>query len=458
MEVPEQAWIYLINAFKSILVNNSKSINHLLPIKNKLEKIIIIIKKKEKKLPENNTSDEKSNDDNSQNEKSLIKEKAENKKMYINESRQEYKEKLLLIGIINSALFNAYRVFVADTQQVCDEYKRILVKTFYNEPKKYYRSLVTNISYKELISEYYQMVVSIPYYDILKNNTTMIINNIKKFPDYFPLVVYPAVHIPKLILNEKKTPILYIYPPPKRTQGRDGASMDLESLKIQTILLFSKYNFTIKYCHESGMSPSGKLPFLINSDGEILAGRKLLEEITKFNSETKQLLSEEDESMEKAFSSLVDEKLTRAWLYNKWCDETNFKTITMETYHSLYPKPLSYILAYIDRNKIIKTMLSRKNVLKDDDIYLQAKMTLEAISEQIGDNEFFFGLRPTYLDATLFAHLHIILSTPSQQCELRRLVLQHENLVQYSKRIWKQYFAIPFVHAASPINENLLTL
>jgi len=31
-------------------------------------------------------------------------------------------------------------------------------------------------------------------------------------------------------------------------------------------------------------------------------------------SETKQLLSEENESIEKAFSSLVDEKLTLAWV------------------------------------------------------------------------------------------------------------------------------------------------
>jgi len=59
------------------------------------------------------------------------------------------------------------------------------------------------------------------------------------------------------------------------------------------------------------------------------------------------------------------------------------------------------------------------------------------------------------LDATLFAHLHIILSTPSQQSELRRIVLQYDNLVQYTKRIWKRFFAMPFVKLnGSPTKEN----
>lgn len=90
---------------------------------------------------------------------------------------------------------------------------------------------------------------------------------------------------------------------------------------------------------------------------------------------------------------------------------------------------------------------------------MQAKKALEAISEQLQDNKFFFGLRPTYLDATLFAHLHIILSTPSQHSELRRLVMQYDNLVHYTKKIWKQYYALPSVASIiPPINENLLIL
>jgi len=448
MEVTGQVIVYLNKAFKSILVENHDSFHCFDTLKEKVSLI---------KLPLLSSK----NDDNTEdNEKDIqhIQNEMKKKSLQIakyNKTRKEIKADFEIFEIIDKILYNAFRGALVDFGDQFKQCKTLSRRYLYHEPRKQYLLFVRNTLNREIINDYYQSIISVPYLEIIKKNSISAYKSIKAIPSKFPLIEYPEIHVPKPILNEKRIPILYIYPPPNRTQGRDGASMDIESLKIQTILLFSKFEFITMHCCEPGMSPSGKLPFLINEEGEILSGRRLLEEIAKFNSETKQLLSEEDESIEKAFSSLVDEKLTLAWLYNKWCDDINFKTLTLSEYHHLYPKPLSYILAYLERRKIIKSMLTKKCVLKDEDIYLQAKMTLEAISEKISDNQFFFGQRPTYLDATLFAHLHIILSTPSQQSELRRLVLQYENLVHYTKRIWRQYFAMPFVKlASSPVKEN----
>eukprot|EP00833_Pecoramyces_ruminatium_P000310 jgi/Orpsp1_1/1174342/evm.model.c7180000049745.1 len=381
MEVTDQALSYFNKGFKSFLAENHDSIDTLkksmssisLPILNKNED------EENKVIVEN---DEKSAQKDTKKTLEIMK---------YNKARREIKADFAIFVLINKIIHNALRGVVVDFGDQYKHCKLLSRKYLYHEPKKQYLLFKRNTLNREIINEYYQSVISVPYLEIIKSNSINLYKSIKAFPSKFPLIEYPEIHVPKPLLNEKKIPILYIYPPPNRTQGRDGASMDIESLKIQTILLFSKYEFITMHCCEPGMSPSGKLPFLINEDGEILSGRKLLEEIAKFNSETKQLLSEEDESMEKAFSSLVDEKLTLAWLYNKWCDETNFKTLTLSEYHHLYPKPLSYILAYLEKRKIIKSMLSKKCVLKDEDIYLQAKMTLEAISEKMSSNQFFFG-------------------------------------------------------------------
>jgi len=447
MEVNDQALVYFNKAFKSFLVENKNSLNYFNTLKKRMSIISFPIR----------------NSDNNENE-IIVEDKDKNiqkdLKKYLeiakyNEVRREIKADFAIFKLINKILYNAFRGAIVDLGDQYQHCKLLSRKYLYHEPKKQYLLFRRNTLNREIINEYYQTIKSVPYLEIIKSNSVNIYKSIRAIPSKFPLIEYPEIHVPKPLLNENKVPILYIYPPPNRTQGRDGASMDIESLKIQTILLFSKYEFVTVHCCEPGMSPSGKLPFLINGEGEILSGRKILEEITKFNSETKQLLSEQNESMEKAFSSLVDEKLTLAWLYNKWCDETNFKTLTLNEFHHLYPKPLSYILAYLERRKIIKSLLTKKRVLKDEDIYLQAKMALEAVSEKLSSNQFFFGERPTYLDATLFAHLHIILSTPSQQSELRRIVLQYDNLVQYTKRIWKRFFAMPFVKLnGSPTKEN----
>jgi len=454
MEVPDQALTYINNGFKSFLAENHNSLDCIDTLRKSISSINLSI------LNKNEDSSKVVNEKNEKNENN---EQKESKEKYLevknyNKVRREIKADLAIFELINKIIHNAFRGAIVDFGDQYKQCKLLSRKYLYHEPKKQYVLFKRNTLNKEIINEYYQFIINVPYYEIIKSNSINLYKSIRAIPSKFPLIEYPEIHIPKPILNEKRIPILYIYPPPNRTQGRDGASMDIESLKIQTILLFSKYEFITVHCCESEMSPSGKLPFLINEEGEILSGRKLLEEIAKFNSGTKRLLSEEDESMEKAFSSLVDEKLTLAWLYNKWCDETNFKTLTLSEYHHLYPKPLSYILAYLEKRKIIKSMLSKKYVLKDEDIYLQAKMTLEAISEKMSNNQFFFGERPTYLDATLFAHLHIILSTPSQQSELRHIALQYENLVHYTKRIWKQYFAIPFVKLNSPVKENFLSM
>jgi len=447
MEVTEQALNYINKAIKSFLVENQDSLHCVDTLKEKISAINLPIRNRK-------NNENKVISVSSEHVQDEIKKKSLQIAKY-NKARKEIKADFAIFELIEKILYNAFRGAIVDFNDQYKQCKILSRKYLYHEPKKQYLLFVRNTLNREIINDYYQTIKNVPYLEIIKSNSVNIYKSIKDIPSKFPLIEYPEIHVPRQILNEKKVPILYIYPPPNRTQGRDGASMDIESLKIQTILLFSKYEFITMHCCEPGMSPSGKLPFLINEEGELLSGRKLLEEISKFNSETKQLLSEENESIEKAFSSLVDEKLTLAWLYNKWCDETNFKTLTLDEYHHLYPKPLSYILAYLEKRKIIKSMLTKKRVLKDEDIYLQAKMTLEAVSEKMSSNQFFFGERPTYLDATLFAHLHIILSTPSQQSELRRLVLQYENLVHYTKRIWKQYFAMPLVKlSSSPIKES----
>jgi hypothetical protein len=57
---------------------------------------------------------------------------------------------------------------------------------------------------------------------------------------------------------------------------------------------------------------------------------------------------------------------------------------------------------------------------------------------------YFFGNKPTSLDAVVFAYLHIILSLLSEspsESRLRKMTLQHDNLAQYSKRIWTEWYA-----------------
>lgn len=62
--------------------------------------------------------------------------------------------------------------------------------------------------------------------------------------------------------------------------------------------------------------------------------------------------------------------------------------------------------------------------------------------------------RPTSADATVFAYLHVILCLPDEiaasseakttegfASKLRKLVLAHDSLAQYTRRLWTTWFA-----------------
>ena len=75
--------------------------------------------------------------------------------------------------------------------------------------------------------------------------------------------------------------------------------------------------------------------------------------------------------------------------------------------------------------------------LNPDVVLSEAKTALQTLATRLGSSNrgFFFGsdsTSPTLVDAVLFAHLHIILST-FLTAELKDAVLSHSNLVDYCK-------------------------
>lgn len=75
-----------------------------------------------------------------------------------------------------------------------------------------------------------------------------------------------------------------------------------------------------------------------------------------------------------------------------------------------------------------------------DEITELGKKDLAAISEYLGDKQFFLGDTPSTIDATLYAFLQGILVPPIDNGIKKYIIDSLDNLVQYHKRMQERYW------------------
>ncbi|CAI2188063.1 14647_t:CDS:2 [Funneliformis geosporum] len=275
-------------------------------------------------------------------------------------------------------------------------------------------------------------------------NNNPIHHSIRQFLNQFPLKTYRSLLRPR----ELDCPRLYIW-------GRSTKnSFDQECVKWQVFLKFSKCDFDTEISNEPLMSPSGKLPFLVLTTGENLVDDGIEKFISDRYSEQFVSLSNEQQADSQAYIALADTKLRNALLARPELVDSMFEwvtilriififaTISHKFYVSHYSKPLDKILFHQYKNLAIKELLTRKQALNGEEIYQEAAEALQSISVAFGDNDYFFGRLPTFIDAVIFSYIHVMLAIQTK--ELISLVQKHSNLIEFSKRINNDYCLLEF--------------
>ncbi|KAF9132664.1 hypothetical protein BGW39_011609 [Mortierella sp. 14UC] len=241
----------------------------------------------------------------------------------------------------------------------------------------------------------------------------------------------------------------------KKDQEPIVGSFDVDSLKWMAYMKFNDIDYDIKPAFEPTMSPSGKLPFLALPNGSLITedGFEQWVQENKGQSGDKKAAVSLDihEAAEAvAFSTLAESKIHAALLYTLWFEAPHFHGTTRQHYFGHHNYYLGKLLNYISKSKIVHSMLLTRTQIDRELIFEEAAAALEALSVQLGNNEYFFGKSaPSSLDAIVFAYLHVILTLPrirnaedgGRSGELARMVRKHDNLFKYSQNIWKTSFA-----------------
>ncbi|XP_035748703.1 metaxin-3 [Egretta garzetta] len=147
-------------------------------------------------------------------------------------------------------------------------------------------------------------------------------------------------------------------------------------------------------------------------------------------------------------------------LHTFWVEPENYCSVTKPWFASRIPFPLSlYLPGKMSREALNRILLTRGGpplyslIEVEAQIYRDAKECLNLLSKRLGTSQFFFGDRPTTLDAFVFGFLAPIYKVCFPQVQLQEHLKQLPNLCRFCDDILTCYFRLT-VSGHSPAGQD----
>ena len=188
------------------------------------------------------------------------------------------------------------------------------------------------------------------------------------------------------------------------------------------------------------IAPKGKLPF-ITDNGSTIGDSQLI--IEHFQQQAEYNLDVHLNSQQKAICYLttksLDENLYFILVYSRWLSEDTWPTIK-DAFFKEMPAPLKLIVPNMLR-KGVKKGLTGQGMARHSPQELQHMMrkNMQALSDLLGDNHYFFNQQPCSLDATVYAFLTAFISV-SIDNPFNAIAREFDNLTHFCKRIDERFY------------------
>ncbi|KAK5739564.1 hypothetical protein LTR17_005253 [Elasticomyces elasticus] len=266
---------------------------------------------------------------------------------------------------------------------------------------------------------------------------------LKHIFDRTPLVTYAANELPSRSPRNRSRNVLHVFTSPE--DARDGRpSFNPACLKWQTYLKTHGIDFQTVESNNHA-SPSGSLPFLITGEtGEVVAGNKLKRWVATQKKGEK--MKEVEDVRYEAYTSLLDHRIRRAWLYQLYLHPSNASLL-----HDLYIRPCSsnpfvqmtiaHQLRSAATSELVKSNPSSSPshpTIDEAEIMGDAEEAFAALAELLGGREWFFGQeKPGLFDASVHAYLELLIGEGMQWKEnkLGEMVKKYEGLVKHREKV-----------------------
>jgi glutathione S-transferase len=211
-------------------------------------------------------------------------------------------------------------------------------------------------------------------------------------------------------------------------------------MKIETWLRMAELPFEVVRVVDPRKGPKGKVPW-IEDQGRTIGDSTFIIEYLKgtYGDRLGGDLGPDQRATSLAVQRLIEEHLYWAIAHGRFLDDEVWPS-TRGPFLAGFPAPFRPLVARLVRKTIAKSLhLQGLGRHTQDDLYRLACDDLTALSTLLGNQPYFFGDKPTELDATAYGFLAQVLWAPGPQ-RTREHLERTGNLPAFCERIKRQYY------------------
>ncbi len=187
-------------------------------------------------------------------------------------------------------------------------------------------------------------------------------------------------------------------------------------------------------------APKGKLPF-IDDNGTIVADSQAIIAHLKKNpkQDIDKALTDEQKAINYLVTKSLDENLYFILVYSRWLRDDTWPKVKQAFFGKL-PFPLKQIIPAMIRRQVSKGLkgqgLARHS---NEEIQQILRASLQALTDLLGDKNYFFGDRVSSLDATAYGFLagFILVELDNPYNQIAR---EYKSLVSYCERVNGEFY------------------
>lgn len=189
------------------------------------------------------------------------------------------------------------------------------------------------------------------------------------------------------------------------------------------------------------MSPSGNVPFVKCGAFVVAEFDSIISFVNNKGVNVSSHLNTAEKADMQAYMTLVDTVFHAAELYFAWCHEDNFQEVTQSRHAFAFPWPLDKLLCWRQKRAVARKLASIGWGDKTlEEVLVEVDDCCTALSERLNNRRYFFGEKPTELDALVYGHISAILATPLPDNGLAAIIREHQKLVELCTRVAETYF------------------
>jgi glutathione S-transferase len=211
-------------------------------------------------------------------------------------------------------------------------------------------------------------------------------------------------------------------------------------MRVETYLRMAEIPYENKYTANPNASPTGKFPAIIDDGKTIPDSSSIIDYLKEKHGDTlDQHLTAADKGKALCMQRMIEEHLYWMIVYSRWISVEGWETLQTAFFGKL-PLLLKIWLPGVLRKKVRRQLdgqgLGRMN---EKEMFERGKKDVQALVDILGEQDFFFGDKPTSFDACAYATIDNILHTPIDS-PVKQFAQQFKSLEDYCARMKAKYY------------------